>query len=41
MNSTYEFTSKERPKVVMENIWGLKVYEKKIWSGKNKKLTYL
>jgi len=25
MNSTYEFTLKEGPKVKMENFWGLKV----------------
>jgi len=27
MNSTYEFTLKEGPKVKMDNFWGLKVEE--------------
>jgi len=27
MNSAHEFTLKERPKVKMENFWGLKVEE--------------
>ena len=28
MNSTYEFTLKEGPKVKIENFWGLKVERK-------------